>query len=110
MKAEDIFESFKPKVELVTIAGLTEPLEVTELNVGARLSLTSIDDLPLKLATIVRYGVPAMREISEQEIIDRLPFDAVIAMSDAVMNVSGLKDDDEKKSLEATRIESLRTG
>jgi hypothetical protein len=96
MKAEDIFGACRHKQTTIEIEGLPEPLEIIELSVGARMSLTDIEDSARRQATIVRYGVPLLREIPEEELIDRLPFDAMIEISSAVLDLSGVGEDSKK--------------
>ena len=98
MRAEDVFAACRHKQASVDIEGLPERLDIAELTVGARMALVDIDDAAMRLATIVRGGVPLFKDIEEQELIDRLPFDAMIAISNEVLNLSGVGDDEPKKS------------
>jgi len=98
LKPEDLFSACRHKTSSISIDGLPAELEISELSVGARMSLTGIDDDAKRLATIVRYGVPMLREIDEAELIDRLPFDKMLAISNAVLDLSGVGEDDPKKS------------
>ena len=98
MKPDDLFNACKHKINSINVAGLPEALEISELSVGARMSLTDIDDDALRLATIVKYGVPMLHDIDERELIDRLPFDTMLQISSAVLELSGVGDAGEKKS------------
>lgn len=98
MKPEDLFSACRHKVSSVDVDGLPAALEISELSVGARMSLTDIDDDAQRLATIVRYGVPMLRDTDEAELIDRLPFDTMLKISSAVLDLSGVGDDGPKKS------------
>jgi hypothetical protein len=90
MKADDIFNACRHKQAKIDVEGLPESLDIIELSVGARMSLTDIEDSAQRLATIVRHGVPLLRDIPEAELIDRLPFDAMIEISGAVLDLSGV--------------------
>lgn len=96
MKAEDIFAACRHKTAAVNIDGLPAPLDIVELSVGARMALADIDDSASRLAVIVKGGTPAFRDIPEAEIIDRLPFETMVAISNAVLEISGVGDDPKK--------------
>lgn len=98
MNAEDILSSFSRKQSEITVDGVPGPITIEELSTGVRLQLTDVENVGEKLALIVRHGTPALNDIEEAELLDRIPFDALIAISDAVMAISGLKDDEPKKS------------
>lgn len=98
MKPDDLFAACRHKVSSINVEGLPAALEISELSVGARMSLTGIDDDALRLATIVRNGVPMLRDTDEAELIDRLPFDTMLQISSAVLDLSGVGNDEPKKS------------
>jgi hypothetical protein len=96
MKAEDIFSACRHKQASIAVEGLPDKLAIIELSVGARMALTEIEDSALRLSTIVKYGVPLLRDIPEEELIDRLPFDAMIQISNEVLSLSGVGDEPKK--------------
>jgi hypothetical protein len=96
MKAEDIFSACRHKQASIAVEGLPDKLAIIELSVGARMALTEIEDSAMRLATIVRFGVPLLREIPEEELIDRLPFDAIIHISNELLSLPGVGDEQKK--------------
>lgn len=97
MTPDQLFSACQFKTGSVELDGIGS-LDIRELSLSDRMALLDVsgDDVPLRLATIIKAGAPMFADTDVGQIIDNLPPAETMAISEAVLELSGMVGETEK--------------
>lgn len=98
MDKQQFFGSFSLKSETIDVNGM--PVKIRELNAGERGRIATFvtTSNPVDGQALMVAMACDMFDESDVDNIKALPVDALTQLSDAIINLSGLGDDDDKKN------------